>query len=101
MSVPASVVEAIDHYIQEHIAESVADLKRLASIPSVSTKGGAMEDAAQFVADLLTGAGFDARLMPTEGGFPVVYADTADITPHAGKTLICYNHYDVQPEEPL
>jgi acetylornithine deacetylase/succinyl-diaminopimelate desuccinylase-like protein len=55
--------------------------------------------------------------MPTDGGFPVVYADSSaasddrDPGPGAGagtgagtsdgRTLICYNHYDVQPEEPV
>ena len=29
---------------------------------------------------------------------PVVYADSGE---QAGRTLLCYNHYDVQPEEPL
>ena len=101
MAGPAARVDQVDRYIQEHMAEFVGDLKRLASIPSVSTKGVAMEDAAQFVAELLTGAGFPARLMPTDGGFPVVYADSGDAGAGAGKTLICYNHYDVQPEEPL
>ncbi len=101
MTSPAALADAVDRYIDEHVAEFVEDLKRLASIPSVSTKGAAMEDAARFVAGLLSGAGFDARLMPTDGGFPVVYADSGGSGPRAGKTLICYNHYDVQPEEPL
>jgi acetylornithine deacetylase/succinyl-diaminopimelate desuccinylase-like protein len=106
MTSGATVVDAVDRYIQEHLAESVEDLKRLARIPSVSAKGGAaMEDAAKFVAGLLSGAGFGARLLPTDGGFPVVYADTGEgdtgASPRAGRTLICYNHYDVQPEEPL
>jgi acetylornithine deacetylase/succinyl-diaminopimelate desuccinylase-like protein len=104
MTSGATVAEAVDRYIQEHVAESVGDLRRLARIPSVSAKGGTtMEDAAQFVAELLSGAGFGARLLPTDGGFPVVYADTgeSDAGPRNGKTLICYNHYDVQPEEPV
>jgi acetylornithine deacetylase/succinyl-diaminopimelate desuccinylase-like protein len=46
---------------------------------------------------LLGVAGFDAHILPT-GGFPVVFADSGA---GAQKTLICYNHYDVQPPEPL
>jgi hypothetical protein len=56
-----------------------------------------MEEAARFVGDLLGGAGFATQLLPI-GGFPVVYTDTGT---QAGRTLLCYNHYDVQPEEPL
>jgi cysteinylglycine-S-conjugate dipeptidase len=94
MSSGAGLAEAVDRYIQEHIAESVEDLKRLASIPSVSAKGAAMEDAAQLVAGLLSGAGFQARLLPTDGGFPVVYADSSShvTNPGTGKTLVCSNH---------
>ncbi|MBF6591014.1 MAG: M20/M25/M40 family metallo-hydrolase, partial [Ktedonobacterales bacterium] len=87
----------VDAYIEAHLAESLTDLKHLASIPSISSRGEAMEPAAALVAELLSTSGFEARVLPTSG-FPVVYADSG--TP-AAKTLICYNHYDVQPPEPL
>ncbi len=91
--------DEVDRYIADHLEESLADLERLARIPSVSAKGEGIAEAAECVADLLRDAGFEAQVMPTSG-HPVVYADA----PAAGKgsrTLICYNHYDVQPPEPL
>jgi acetylornithine deacetylase/succinyl-diaminopimelate desuccinylase-like protein len=93
----ASLTE-VEAYIDAHLEETLADLKRLASIPSISSRGEQMQPAAELVAELLSVGGFEARLMPT-AGFPVVYADSG--VQGAEKTLICYNHYDVQPPEPL
>lgn len=112
MPMPGAL-EDIDRYIEANRDTFIADLKRLVGIPSVSTKAQAndeasrqaMDDAARLVAELLTGAGFTAQVLPT-GGFPAVYADSGPQTgaqagAESGKTLICYNHYDVQPAEPL
>lgn len=97
----AKTLADLDRYIEEHIAGALADLERLARIPSVSSKGQFMEPAAEMVAELLGGAGFATQVLPT-AGFPVVYADSGEMSAGAsGRTLICYNHYDVQPEEPL
>jgi len=95
--------DEVDRYIADHLEESLADLERLVRIPSVSAKGEGIAEAAELVASLLREAGFEARVMPT-AGHPVVYADSAASAAPAGgegRTLICYNHYDVQPPEPL
>jgi acetylornithine deacetylase/succinyl-diaminopimelate desuccinylase-like protein len=95
--------DAIDRYIADHLEESLANLERLVRIPSVSAKGEGIAEAAECVAGLLRDVGFAAEVMPT-AGHPVVYADSAaSPTPAAGegRILICYNHYDVQPAEPL
>jgi acetylornithine deacetylase/succinyl-diaminopimelate desuccinylase-like protein len=97
MNQDEATLAALDRYIDEHLDESLADLTRLTAIPSVSSKGEHMDEAARYVAELLDGAGFTTQILPTEG-FPVVYADSGE---QAGRTLLCYNHYDVQPEEPL
>ncbi len=94
----ADSLAEIDAYINSHLDDALADLERLASIPSISSRGEEMEPAAALVAELLNGSGFQAETMPT-AGFPVVYADSG--AQGAAKTLICYNHYDVQPPEPL
>ncbi|HEU5437970.1 MAG TPA: M20/M25/M40 family metallo-hydrolase, partial [Ktedonobacterales bacterium] len=98
MSAPASYAD-VDRYIEEYLSESLEDLKRLARIPSISSRGESMEPAAELVAGLLRAAGFESRVMPTSG-FPVVYADSG-ASGEDSRTLICYNHYDVQPPEPL
>jgi acetylornithine deacetylase/succinyl-diaminopimelate desuccinylase-like protein len=93
----ADRLDEVDRYIEQHLSESLDDLKRLARIPSISSRGEGIADAAAIVRELLEAAGFAAQVLPTDG-FPVVYADSG-----AGgdKTLLCYNHYDVQPPKPL
>ena len=100
--------DEVDRYMADHLEESLADLERLVRIPSVSAKGEGIADAAKCVATLLSDAGFKAQVLPT-AGHPVVYADSAASAASParadagdeGRTLICYNHYDVQPPEPL
>jgi acetylornithine deacetylase/succinyl-diaminopimelate desuccinylase-like protein len=59
-----------------------------------------MEAAAAYVGELLRETGFAVDLLPS-GGFPVVYADSDAQGAPGKRTLMCYNHYDVQPAEPL
>jgi acetylornithine deacetylase/succinyl-diaminopimelate desuccinylase-like protein len=92
-----TVLDEIDRYIESNLPQFIADLRRLVSIPSISSRGEGIEPAATLVAELLSDAGFTAHMMATDG-FPVVYADSGSGT---ARTLICYNHYDVQPPEPL
>jgi acetylornithine deacetylase/succinyl-diaminopimelate desuccinylase-like protein len=49
------------------------------------------------VKDMLSARGFETKILPTEGA-PVVYAERKG---KRDKTLLFYNHYDVQPAEPL
>ena len=79
---------------------SLRDLAHICAIPSVSAKGQQLEPCAEFTAELMRAGGLEASLMETPGGPPVVYgtavADRAD-----APTVLFYNHYDVQPPEPL
>ena len=93
----SDILAEIDRYIEQDLPIALEALKRLVRIPSVSCRGESIEPAAQLVAELLTEVGLQAQVMPT-AGFPVVYADSGD---SAHKILLCYNHYDVQPPEPL
>jgi acetylornithine deacetylase/succinyl-diaminopimelate desuccinylase-like protein len=88
---------SIDQYIEEHLDESIAELSKLCEIPSVAAKNQSMEECAEFVAKLLEERGFETEVMPT-GGPPVVYGEQKG---KADKTLIFYDHYDVQPAEPF
>lgn len=56
-----------------------------------------LEETARLVAEMLTRRGFQVKILPT-GGPPVVVAERKG---HGDKALLFYNHYDVQPAEPL
>ena len=84
-------------YIDEHAGESIAELQRLLRQPSVAAQNHGMAETAAIVEETLTSVGFEPRQIAT-AGFPVVYAEKL------GKTdtmLSFYNHYDVQPADPL
>jgi len=91
------VQSKIDAYIQDHLDESMAELSALCAQPSVSAQGIGIPDCAELVASMLRKRGFAVEILPTSG-HPVVYGEMRG---QSNKTLLFYNHYDVQPPEPL
>jgi acetylornithine deacetylase/succinyl-diaminopimelate desuccinylase-like protein len=66
--------------------------------PSVSAERRALDETADLVEELLAGVGFETRQLRADGSAPAVYGDQGG---RGEFTLLLYNHYDVQPEEPL
>jgi len=87
----------IDRYIEEHLEESLEELGRLVAQPSVAAQNWGLEECAALVRDMLQARGFTAEVIPT-GGAPVVFGERKGAV---DRTLLIYNHYDVQPAEPL
>lgn len=73
-------------------------LEQLCRQPSVSAEGQALESTAEMVEQLLVNAGFDTRQLQVEGGPAAVYGEQHGRSDY---TLLLYNHYDVQPVDPL
>lgn len=95
--------QKIDSYIENHLNESLEELSRLCAQPSVSAQNYGLKECANLVAEMLHKRGFEIKIMPT-GGAPAVYGErkvSGDKNSAGEKTLIFYNHYDVQPAEPL
>src|SRR5512139_1289452 len=88
---------AIDTYLKNHLEDSIAELTRLAAQPSVGAQNWGLQECAALVDEMLRQRGFITQVMTT-GGAPVVYAERKG---RSNKTLLIYNHYDVQPPEPL
>ncbi len=87
----------IDAYLDANLDRSVAELSRLVAQPSVGAQNLGLKECAALVSELLKARGFKVEIMQT-GGAPVVYGERKGKT---DKTLLIYNHYDVQPPEPL
>ncbi|MEM2463355.1 MAG: M20/M25/M40 family metallo-hydrolase [Candidatus Bathyarchaeia archaeon] len=92
-------LEKIYSYIDEHANDFVEDLVRLVRQPSVSAKGEGIEDCAKLVEEMMRETGVVTKILRGEKGHPVVYGDVK--SKKGAKTLLFYNHYDVQPPEPL
>lgn len=88
----------IDLYLENHLDQSIAELSRLVAQPSVGAQNWGMAECAELVVQMLRQRGFSAEIIPT-GGAPVVFAERSGC--NRNKTLLIYNHYDVQPAEPL
>lgn len=96
----AADLERVDRYIAEHMPGWLADLSDLCRQPSVSARHEGVAPCADLVAELLRRRGFQAEVTPEAEGHPVVLARRAGRL-GASRTLLFYNHYDVQPPEPL
>jgi acetylornithine deacetylase/succinyl-diaminopimelate desuccinylase-like protein len=88
---------AIDRYVAANLDRTLDQLKALCRQPSISATGEGTRECAEMVAALLREYGFEARLIELPDGPPVVNAEGGE----GDRTLVCYNHYDVQPPEPL
>lgn len=96
----SSALDAALAHADAHLDDSVARLKTLVAIKSISTDpayAGEVRKAADWLAADLTALGFDASVRPTPGHPMVVAHDQAASGPH----VLFYAHYDVQPVDPL
>jgi acetylornithine deacetylase/succinyl-diaminopimelate desuccinylase-like protein len=89
--------QELDECLDKRLGNSLAELKRLVAQPSVGAQNWGLEECAQLVASMLQERGFSVKIYPTEGA-PIVFAERKGAS---NKTLLFYNHYDVQPPEPL
>ena len=89
--------ERIDAYLKQHLDRYISDVAELCARPSVSSKGEGLGECADLVVDLLQKRDFDVRRMETPGA-PIVVAHADG---RSERTLLFYNHYYVQPAEPL
>ncbi|MFN8414233.1 MAG: M20/M25/M40 family metallo-hydrolase [Anaerolineales bacterium] len=87
----------IDSYLEKNMDASLEELKRYVAQPSISAQNIGLKECAQIVKEMLEKRGFTAEVMATDGA-PVVFAERKG---KSDKTLVIYNHYDVQPPEPL
>ena len=86
-----------DAYLESHLDGSIEELKRLAAQPSVGAQNWGLEECAALVGEMLRARGFQVEIISTDGA-PVVFAE---LRGRGERTLLFYNHYDVQPPEPL
>ena len=90
-------MQKVDKYIEENLDQSIKELSKLCAQPSVAAQKWGMEECANLVAESLAARGFAVQILPT-GGSPVVFGERKG---RVDRTLIVYDHYDVQPPEPL
>lgn len=89
----------LEKYVSDNLNNFVKDIITLASQPSVSARKEGIEECGALVEKMLKGLGATTKVLQVEGAPPLIYGELKSGKP--GKTILFYNHYDVQPEEPL
>ena len=89
----------LERAVESRQVPAVENLQRFCRQPSVSAQDLGVKECADLLVRMMTAAGLRARIYADHGGQPVVYGER--IESNALKTLLFYNHYDVQPPDPL
>lgn len=94
--------EILEH-IEAHTEEYLSRLSRACAQPSISAEGRGLEEMASLVGEMLEGIGFDVELVPPRPSDPTVAPPVVlgRMEGQSDRTLLLYNHYDVQPVDPL
>jgi len=85
--------------IESNAEKYVKDLRRICQKPSISAQKVGMDECAETLREMMQEVGVKARIVPVKDSYPVVFGELK-----AKDTESCvgfYNHYDVQPPEPL
>jgi acetylornithine deacetylase/succinyl-diaminopimelate desuccinylase-like protein len=91
-------MQSIYDTIDARVPQAVSLLERLCAQPSVSAQGWGLTEMADLLMTVLAERGIAGQRLDTGGGPPVIFAE---IPGRSDTTVLLYNHYDVQPVDPL
>lgn len=89
---------ALTSYLEGHADEGQGLLEQLCRQPSVAAQGLGIREMANLTEALLKETGFQTQQLVAGGAPPAVYGELRGKSDY---TVLLYNHYDVQPPEPL
>ena len=89
--------KSVTKFIDDNLDNSIEDIKTLCRIPSVAAKNEGLEEAAELVEKMFKDIGLETEIHETSGASVV----TSWLNVGAKRTLLFYDHYDVQPAEPF
>jgi acetylornithine deacetylase/succinyl-diaminopimelate desuccinylase-like protein len=93
-----SEIKKVYDFIEENQEIYIEWLKEFCSIPSVAAQNRGMKESVTYLKQIFKNE-LDEKIevIPTNG-YPLLYSESAGGN---DKTLSFYNHYDVQPEDPI
>lgn len=91
-------MESFDHYLEQHRSEFIEELITFCGQPSIAATGEGIAEMAELVRTKLVKLGAEVQMLQVAPGAPnIIYGSLG----RGDKTLLIYNHYDVQPADPL
>ncbi|HSN96601.1 MAG TPA: M20/M25/M40 family metallo-hydrolase, partial [Nitrososphaeraceae archaeon] len=101
----------MDITVDSEMDNLISDLQRLIRQPSVSARKQGITQCASLVASIMNNSGIGTEILYLDDrdehhsgdikAHPVVYGEVKSKSNPDGKTILFYNHYDVQPEDPI
>src|SRR5437016_4830678 len=94
--------DSIKELVEKDRTKWLKDYFQFLSFPSVSSEPEykkSLMDCAEWLMKYLKDLHFNVELWPTSG-HPVIFASNLEAGPDK-PTLLIYNHYDVQPVDPI
>ena len=96
------LIQTLRSNTKEAVPNAIETLKDYLRFPTISAQNKAIPETVKFVVKQIQETGGNAMVLDDLGGNPVVYGYfAAGSNGDSTKTLLFYNHYDVQPPEPL
>lgn len=101
--------DVINTTVDSEMKGLISDLQTLIRQPSVSARRVGLLECANLVAHIMLKSGITSEVLYLDDlkndkkdiPPPIVYGEVKSKANPNGKTILFYNHYDVQPEEPL
>lgn len=90
-------MDPFERHIQANQERYLDELFALLRQPSIAAQGVGIEETAALLVARLERLGASVRLLRLPGAAPLIYASIGS----GSRTLLIYDHYDVQPPEPL
>src|SRR6266487_3529755 len=102
--------ESVSEAVDSEMEGLISDLQTLIRQPSISAKKQGLNECAVLVSQIMIRAGIKSEVLNLgrhdsnqrkEDIAPIVYGEVRSKMNPDAKTILFYNHYDVQPEEPV
>ena len=89
--------------IKKTVQENITPFEEFIALETVSTQNRHLRETAEYVAKMFEDLGGEAKILDDlNDSFPFVYGFfEAGPAGNKEKTILFYNHFDVQPEEPI
>ena len=89
--------------IKKTVQENITPFEEFIALETVSTQNRHLRETAEYVAKMFEDLGGEAKILDDlNDSFPFVYGFfEAGPGGNKEKTILFYNHFDVQPEEPI